>query len=401
MIIINREDFPILNNNLIYFDNSATTLKPKCVIEAMNDYYYNYGANIHRGDYKISLKASNEYEEVRNKVAKFIGANNATEIVFTSGATDSLNKIVFGFMKNYLKDGDEVLLTKSEHASNVIPWIELAKIKNIKIKYIPLNKNHELTIESLEKTITKNTKVIAIAAITNVVGDVRNIKEISEVAHNNNIILVVDGAQSVPHMKTNVALDNIDFLVFSAHKMLGPTGLGVLYGKKKYLEQMKPLEFGGGMNQYFEVTGEVEYKSIPTRLEAGTPPIAEVIGLGKAIDYLEKIGMDKIYNYEKELKKYLVSKLEKIDKIVLYNKSTDSGVLAFNIEGIFSQDTAIYLDEYNICVRAGNHCAKILKDEINIKNTCRLSLYFYNTKEEIDKLVEVLNKSDDLFKIIL
>ncbi len=401
MIIINREDFPILNNNLIYFDNSATTLKPKCVIEAMNDYYYNYGANIHRGDYKISLKASNEYEEVRNKVAKFIGANNATEIVFTSGATDSLNKIVFGFMKNYLKDGDEVLLTKSEHASNVIPWIELAKIKNIKIKYIPLNKNHELTIESLEKTITKNTKVIAIAAITNVVGDVRNIKEISEVAHNNNIILVVDGAQSVPHMKTNVALDNIDFLVFSAHKMLGPTGLGVLYGKKKYLEQMKPLEFGGGMNQYFEVTGEVEYKSIPTRLEAGTPPIAEVIGLGKAIDYLEKIGMDKIYNYEKELKKYLVSKLEKIDKIVLYNKSTDSGVLAFNIEGIFSQDTAIYLDEYNICVRAGNHCAKILKDEINIKNTCRLSLYFYNTKEEIDKLVEVLNKSDDLFKVIL
>ena len=284
MIIINREDFPILNNNLIYFDNSATTLKPKCVIEAMNDYYYNYGANIHRGDYKISLKASNEYEEVRNKVAKFIGANNATEIVFTSGATDSLNKIVFGFMKNYLKDGDEVLLTKSEHASNVIPWIELAKIKNIKIKYIPLNKNHELTLESLEKTITKNTKVIAIAAITNVVGDVRNIKEISEVAHNNNIILVVDGAQSVPHMKTNVALDNIDFLVFSAHKMLGPTGLGVLYGKKKYLEQMKPLEFGGGMNQYFEVTGEVEYKSIPTRLEAGTPPIAEVIGLGKAID---------------------------------------------------------------------------------------------------------------------
>ena len=401
MIIINREDFPILNNNLIYFDNSATTLKPKCVIEAMNDYYYNYGANIHRGDYKISLKASNEYEEVRNKVAKFIGANNATEIVFTSGATDSLNKIVFGFMKNYLKDGDEVLLTKSEHASNVIPWIELAKIKNIKIKYIPLNKNHELTIESLEKTITKNTKVIAIAAITNVVGDVRNIKEISEVAHNNNIILVVDGAQSVPHMKTNVALDNIDFLVFSAHKMLGPTGLGVLYGKKKYLEQMKPLEFGGGMNQYFEVTGEVEYKSIPTRLEAGTPPIAEVIGLGKAIDYLEKIGMDKIYNYEKELKKYLVSKLEKIDKIVLYNKSTESGVLAFNIEGIFSQDTAIYLDEYNICVRAGNHCAKILKDEINIKNTCRLSLYFYNTKEEIDKLVEVLNKSDDLFKVIL
>ena len=401
MIIINREDFPILKNDIIYFDNGATTLKPKCVIEAMNDYYYNYGANIHRGDYKISLEASNAYEEVRNKVAKFIGAKSPNEIVFTSGATDGLNKIVFGFMMNYLNEGDEVLLTKSEHASNVLPWLELAKIKNIKIKYIPLNDNHELTIDNLKDTITKNTKVISVATITNVVGDVRDINKISKIAHANNIILVVDGAQSVPHMKTDVTTDDIDFLTFSGHKMLGPTGVGVLYGKTKYLEKMAPIEFGGGMNQYFEVTGEVEYKSIPTRFEAGTPPIAEVIGLGKAIEYLESVGMDKIYEYEKELKKYLVSKLEKNPKVILYNKSTDSGVLAFNLEGIFSQDTAIYLDHYNICVRAGNHCAKILKDEINIKNTCRISLYFYNTKEEIDKLIEVLEKSDDLFKVIL
>lgn len=401
MIIINREDFPILKNDIIYFDNGATTLKPKCVVEAMNDYYYNYGANIHRGDYKISLEASNAYEEVRNKVAKFIGAKSPNEIVFTSGATDGLNKIVFGFMMNYLNEGDEVLLTKSEHASNVLPWLELAKIKNIKIKYIPLNDNHELTIDNLKDTITKNTKVISVATITNVVGDVRDINKISKIAHDNNIILVVDGAQSVPHMKTDVTLDDIDFLTFSGHKMLGPTGVGVLYGKTEYLEKMAPIEFGGGMNQYFEVTGEVEYKNIPTRFEAGTPPIAEVIGLGKAIEYLESVGMDKIYEYEKELKKYLVSKLEKNPKVILYNKSTDSGVLAFNLEGIFSQDTAIYLDHYNICVRAGNHCAKILKDEINIKNTCRISLYFYNTKEEIDKLIEVLEKSDDLFKVIL
>ena len=401
MIIINREDFPILNNDIIYFDNGATTLKPKCVIEAMNDYYYNYCANIHRGDYKISLEASNAYEEVRNKVKNFINAKSSNEIVFTSGSTDSLNKIVFGFMMNYLNEGDEVLLTKSEHASNVLPWLELAKIKNIKIKYIPLNDNHELTIEALNDTITDKTKVISIAHITNVVGDVRNINLISKIAHQHNIILVVDGAQSVPHMKTDVTLDDIDFLTFSGHKMLGPTGVGVLYGKTKYLEKMVPIEFGGGMNQYFEVDGEVEYKSIPTKFEAGTPPIAEVIGLGAAIDYLQTIGMEKIYNYEKELKKYLVSKLEKNPKVILYNKSTDSGVLAFNLEGIFSQDTAIYLDHYNICVRAGNHCAKILKDEINIKNTCRISLYFYNTKEEIDKLVEVLEKSDDLFKVIL
>ena len=401
MIIINREDFPILNNDIIYFDNGATTLKPKCVVEAMNDYYYNYGANIHRGDYKISLKASEEYEKVRDKVKDFINAKSSKEIVFTAGDTDSLNKIVFGFMKDYLNEGDEVLLTKSEHASNVLPWLELSKEKKIKISYIPLNDNHELTLEALTDTITDKTKVISIAHITNVVGDVRNIHEISKIAHKNNIILVVDGAQSVPHMKTDVIKDDIDFLTFSAHKMLGPTGVGVLYAKEKYLEKMRPIEYGGGMNQYFEVTGEVEYKSIPTRFEAGTPPIAEVIGLGSAIDYLQKIGMDKIYEYEKELKRYLVSKLESNTKVILYNKSTDSGVLAFNLEGIFSQDTAIYLDHYNICVRAGNHCAKILKDEINIKNTCRISLYFYNTKEEIDKLVEVLEKSDDLFKVIL
>ena len=401
MIIINREDFPILNNDIIYFDNGATTLKPKCVVEAMNDYYYNYGANIHRGDYKISLRASEEYEKVRDKVKDFINAKSSKEIVFTAGDTDSLNKIVFGFMKDYLNEGDEVLLTKSEHASNVLPWLELSKEKKIKISYIPLNDNHELTLEALTDTITDKTKVISIAHITNVVGDVRNIHEISKIAHKNNIILVVDGAQSVPHMKTDVIKDDIDFLTFSAHKMLGPTGVGVLYAKEKYLEKMRPIEYGGGMNQYFEVTGEVEYKSIPTRFEAGTPPIAEVIGLGSAIDYLQKIGMDKIYEYEKELKRYLVSKLESNTKVILYNKSTDSGVLAFNLEGIFSQDTAIYLDHYNICVRAGNHCAKILKDEINIKNTCRISLYFYNTKEEIDKLVEVLEKSDDLFKVIL
>lgn len=401
MIIINREDFPILNNNIIYFDNGATTLKPKCVVEAMNDYYYNYGANIHRGDYKISLKASEEYEKVRDKVKSFINAKSSKEIVFTSGATDSLNKIVFGFMKDYLNEGDEVLLTKSEHASNILPWLELAKIKNIKISYIPLNDNHELTLEALTTSITENTKVISIASITNVVGDVRNINEISKIAHKHNIILVVDGAQSVPHMKTDVIKDDIDFLTFSGHKMLGPTGVGVLYAKEEYLEKMIPIEYGGGMNQYFEVTGEVEYKSIPTRFEAGTPPIVEVIGLGAAIDYLQSIGMDKIYEHEKKLKKYLVSKLESNTKVILYNKNSDSGILAFNLEGIFSQDTAIYLDHYNICVRAGNHCAKILKDEINIKNTCRISLYFYNTKEEIDKLVEALEKSDDLFKVIL
>ena len=224
---MHREDFPILKNDLIYFDNGATTLKPKCVIEAMNDYYYNYGANIHRGDYKISHKASEEYELVRDKVKEFINARNAKEIVFTSGATDALNKIVFGFMKDYLHESDEVLITKSEHASNVLPWFELKKLNNIKINYIPLNENHELTLENLEKSITKNTKVISIASVTNVVGDVRDIASISKIAHQHNIILVVDGSQSVPHMKTDVIKDDIDFLLFAGHKTSAPTGAGV------------------------------------------------------------------------------------------------------------------------------------------------------------------------------
>lgn len=398
---MNREDFPILDSGLIYFDNGATTLKPRCVVEAMDEYYYKYGANIHRGDYKISLEASNKYEEVRDKVARFINAKSANEIVFTSGDTDAMNKIVFGYMAYHLNSCDEVLITKSEHASNVLPWMELAKVRDVKIKYIPLNEDHELEISEFEKMITPRTKVVSLAHVTNVVGDVRDIKKICEIAHKYNILVVVDGAQSVPHMKTDVIDLDVDFLVFSAHKMLGPTGLGVLYGKKELLEKMYPLEFGGGMNQYFEENGDVLYKSVPTRFEAGTPPIAEVIGFGRAISYLEDIGMDNIYKYEIELKKYLVSKLEGLKQVIIYNKSSKSGILAFNLKDVFSQDTAIYLDKYDICVRSGNHCAKILKDEINIKNTCRLSLYFYNTKEEIDKFIAAIEKSDDLYKVIL
>ena len=215
------------------------------------------------------------------------------------------------------------------------------------------------------------------------------------------ILFVVDGAQSVPHQKTDVIKDNIDFLTFSAHKMLGPTGVGVLYAKKEYLEAMRPIEYGGGMNQSFDSDGNMEFKTVPTRLEAGTPPIAEVIGLGAAIDYLTKIGMDNIEKYERELKEYLIKRLQEIDKVILYNTTSKGGITAFNLEGIFSQDTALYLDHYNICVRAGNHCAKVLKEEINIKNTCRISLYFYNTKEEIDKLIDALKNSEDLYKIVL
>lgn len=367
----------------------------------MNDYYYNYPANIHRGDYKISLKASDEYELVRTKVKNFINARSEDEIVFTMGATDSLNKVVFGFMEDYLSAGDEVIISKAEHASAVLPWLILARRKSIKVVFVPLSETHELEYDTLEKYVTNKTKVISLAAVTNVIGDVRDINKIGKLCHDKNILFVVDGAQSVPHQKTDVLKDNIDFLTFSAHKMLGPTGVGVLYAKKEYLEAMRPIEYGGGMNQSFDSDGNMEFKSVPTRLEAGTPPIAEVIGLGAAIDYLETIGMENIEKYELELKKYLIKRLQEIDKVILYNTTSKGGMTAFNLSGIFSQDTALYLDHYNICVRAGNHCAKVLKEEINIKNTCRVSLYFYNTKEEIDKLIEALKNSEDLYKIVL
>ena len=398
---MNREDFPILSTGLIYFDNGATTLKPKSVVEKMTDYYYNYSANIHRGDYKISLKASDEYEKVRTKVKNFINASSEDEIVFTEGATDSLNRVVFCFMEDYLNSGDEVIISKAEHASAVLPWLILARGKNIKVVFVPLEENHELSYTTLEKYITAKTKVISLAAVTNVIGDVRDINKIGKLCHDRDILFVVDGAQSVPHQKTDVIKDNIDFLTFSAHKMLGPTGVGVLYAKKEYLEAMRPIEYGGGMNQSFDSDGNMEFKTVPTRLEAGTPPIAEVIGLGAAIDYLTKIGMDNIEKYERELKEYLIKRLQEIDKVILYNTTSKGGITAFNLEGIFSQDTALYLDHYNICVRAGNHCAKVLKEEINIKNTCRISLYFYNTKEEIDKLIDALKNSEDLYKIVL
>ena len=398
---MNREDFPILSTGLIYFDNGATTLKPKSVVEKMTDYYYNYPANIHRGDYKISLKASDEYEKVRTKVKNFINASSEDEIVFTEGATDSLNRVVFGFMEDYLTNGDEVIISKAEHASAVLPWLILARRKNIKVVFVPLEENHELSYTTLEKYITAKTKVISLAAVTNVIGDVRDINKIGKLCHDRDILFVVDGAQSVPHQKTDVIKDNIDFLTFSAHKMLGPTGVGVLYAKKEYLEAMRPIEYGGGMNQSFDSDGNMEFKTVPTRLEAGTPPIAEVIGLKEAILYINKIGVNKIHEHELKLKKYLIDEMQKIDNIILYNKTSDSGIVIFNIEGVFSQDTSVYLNYYNISIRAGNHCAKMLKDDLNIKNTCRVSMYIYNTVEDVDRLLEALRNSKDIFKIVI
>lgn len=398
---MNRDDFPILKNNLIYFDNGATTLKPKCVVDKMVSYYTEYTSNIHRGDYNNATVTNREYDEVRNIVKNFINASSSGEIIYTSGTTESLNMVAFGFFRYKLNSDDEILITKAEHASNILPWQVLEEEHHGKVKYIELDENHELTIENLLKAITPKTKVVSVAHVSNVIGDIRDISKIGRICKEKGIYFVVDAAQSASHIKIDVQDSNVSFLAFSAHKMTGPTGVGILYGKKELLDEMRPLKYGGGMNQSFEVDGTYILKETPIKFEAGTPPIAEVIGLGEAIKFIESIGVDKIHEHEYGLKKYLVENLEKIPNVVLYNKNSKSGIVSFNVKGVFPQDTSIYLNTYNIAIRAGNHCAKVLKDELNIKNTCRVSLYLYNTKEEVDVLIEALKRSEDIFKVVI
>ena len=396
---MNKEDFNMLDS-VVYLDNAATTLKPRVLSDAVSDYYNNYSANASRGDYKIALLVDDKINDTRCKVKDFINANSSDEIIFTSGTTDSLNKIVFGYFKYNLKSGDSVLITKAEHASNVLPWFELADELSLDIDYISLTDNYSVTLDNIKKVIKSNTKVISLAYVTNVIGDIRPIKEIIEYAHKNNILVVIDGAQAVPHMRIDVQELDIDFLAFSAHKMCGPTGVGVLYGKKSLLDNMYPTTFGGGMNASFTFDRERTYKSLPSKLEAGTINIAGIIGFGKVLNYINEIGIDNINKYEKELHKYAVEKLDSIDNVVIYNKDVDTPIITFNYKDIFPQDLAIYLDKYNICVRAGNHCAKMLKDEKKKKNTVRVTLYFYNTKEDIDKLYDALSNPNIMNELL-
>ena len=399
---MNRDDFTILRDSrVVYFDNGATTLKPDKVREAIDEYYNKYTANIHRGDYSNSLMVSELYEECREKVRDYINAKHSSEIIFTSGTTESLNNIVFGYFKNKLNKGDEVVISESEHAANVLPWFVLEKELGIIVKYVNLDDKNEVTIDNLRKVITKNTKVVSLAHVTNVIGDVRDIKNISKVCHENGILLVVDAAQSIAHTKIDVIDMDIDFMAASGHKMYGPSGIGIMYGKFDLLQEMNPRNYGGDMNAIFTRDGYMELKDLPSRLEAGTPNIEGVIGLSAAIDYINSIGIEKISKYEHELRDYLIDKLRELDFITVYNQDNYSTTVAFNIKGVFSQDTAIYLDKYNICVRAGSHCAKILKDVFNVGNTCRISLSFYNNYHEIDLLVNVLKNSKNIWEEIL
>lgn len=395
-----RKDFPMLNNKtmqgkpLIYFDNGATSLKPQSVIDAIVDYYSNYSANAHRGDYDIAHRVDEEFDKVREKVAHFINCE-PNEVVFTSGTSMSLNLIAHGYGIKGLKEGDEILITEAEHASNVLPWYKVAEVTKCKVSFIELNDEGKLTLDNLKKALNSNVKIVSLAHVSNVLGYDFDVKEFANEIHKHGAIFVLDGAQSVPHMKIDVKDLDIDFLAFSGHKMCGPTGIGVLFGKYKLLEKMDPLLTGGGMNTKFDMCGNIGYQIPPLKFEAGTQNIAGVIGLGKAIDYLQNIGMDEIEKYEHALKKYAIEKMRDISNLKLYNADSKSGIITFNVDGVFAQDEATLLNSYGIAVRSGQHCAKILLNKLKTEATVRATLYFYNTYEEIDAFVEALKKGGD------
>lgn len=390
-----RRDFPMLKQSmeghpLVYLDNAATSLKPQSVIDEITRYYTDLSFNAHRGDNSLSYQLDVAYEASRQSIADFIGASRKEEVVFTSGTTASLNLVAIGFGKRILKAGDEILISEAEHASNILPWFQAAKETGAVVKFIPLDDEGKVTFENTVATITENTKIISLAHITNVLGSIIPMKEIVKYAHERGIFVVCDGAQSVPHIPVDVVDLDVDFMAFSAHKMCGPTGIGVLYGKLDLLSDMDCFLSGGGMNARFNTCGEITYKQVPFKFESGTQHIDGILGFKAAVDYLSSIGMEKIEAYEEELKLYAVSELEKLDFIELYNKNTKTGNITFNIKGLFPQDTATYLNSYGIAVRTGLHCAKLLTNYLKVPGTVRASLYFYNNKEEVDRLIDAL-----------
>jgi cysteine desulfurase/selenocysteine lyase len=391
-----RQDFPMYRNKvqmqghpLVWLDNASTTFKPDVVMNAVDAYYTHETSNSHRGDYDLCFNVDEKILATRKTVGRFLNCD-PNEVVFTSGTTASINLVAFGYGVKYLKKEDEILLTQAEHASNVLPWYKVAEMTGAKIRFIPLDKDGRLTAENLRKTITNHTKIVAVAQVTNVLGYIAPIKELAKVAHEFGALLVCDGAQSVPHMKIDVKDLDIDFLSFSGHKLCGPTGIGVLYGKFDLLKKTDPFMTGGGMNAKFDMCGDVAYLEPPLRFEAGTQNIEGIFGLKAAIDYISALGMDNINAYEEELKKYAVEQLEKTGNAILYNPKSEAGIVTFNIKDVFAQDAATYLNSRGIACRSGQHCAKILIDYLGVVATVRASFYFYTTKEDIDQLVDAV-----------
>ena len=395
------KDFPLLQNRKIaYLDSGATTQKPVQVIDAIDKFYENNNANPHRGAYSLSIEATEQYENTRTKIANFINAKHREEIIFSKNATESLNLIAYSYGLDNLKKDDEIVFSIMEHHSNLVPWQKVSKTTGAKLNYMYMNDQFELSDEEIESKITDKTKIVGITHVSNVLGTINNVEKIIKYAHKKGAIVIVDASQSIPHMEIDVQKLNADFLVFSGHKMLAPLGIGVLYGKKELLNKMNPFLMGGDMIEYV-YEQDTTFAPLPNKFEAGTQNVEGVVGLGAAIDYINKIGYDKIAEIEKEVVEYAREKLSSLDFITLYmtpNKENHQAVISFNINGVHPHDVASILDNYGVCVRSGNHCAQPLMRFLGIDSTCRASFYFYNTKEDIEKLVEALKKAYDMFK---
>ena len=395
------KDFPLLQNRKIaYLDSGATTQKPVQVLEAIEKFYENNNANPHRGAYSLSIEATEEYENTRTKIANFINAKHREEIIFSKNATESLNLIAYSYGLDNLKKDDEIVLSIMEHHSNLVPWQKVSKTTGAKLNYMYMNDQFELSDEEIESKITDKTKIVGITHVSNVLGTINNVEKIIKYAHKKGAIVIVDASQSIPHMEIDVQKLNADFLVFSGHKMLAPLGIGVLYGKKELLNKMNPFLMGGDMIEYV-YEQDTTFAPLPNKFEAGTQNVEGVIGLGAAIDYINKISYEKIAEIEKEVVEYAREKLSGLDFITLYmtpNKENHQAVISFNIKGVHPHDVASILDNYGVCVRSGNHCAQPLMRYLGIDSTCRASFYLYNTKEDVDKLVEALKKTYEMFK---
>ena len=396
-----KDDFPILKNrNIAYLDSGATSQKPQAVIDAISEFYKKCNANPHRGAYALSQEATEVYENTRTKIAEFINAKHREEIIFSKNATESLNLIAYSYGLENIEKDDEIVISIMEHHSNLVPWQKVAKTKQAKLNYMYINENFELSDEEIESKITDKTKIVGITHVSNVLGTINNIEKIIKYAHKKGALVIVDASQSIPHMKIDVQALDADFLVFSGHKMLAPLGIGVLYGKKELLDNMTPFLMGGDMIEYV-YEQDTTFASLPNKFEAGTQNVEGVIGLGAAIDYIESLGYDKIEQIEREIVHYAIEELRKLSFLDLYltkNNENHSAVISFNIKGVHPHDVASILDAEGVCVRSGNHCAQPLMRFLGIDSTCRASFYIYNTKEDVDRLVEALNKAYNMFK---
>lgn len=399
-----RDDFPVLRQKvhgkpLIYFDNAATSQKPRLVIDAIKDYYERYNANVHRGIHALAERATREYERARQVVAKFINAENPRNVIFTRGTTESINLVAYAWARNQLKAGDEILTTYMEHHSNIVPWYQVAEHTGAVIRRIPLTSDGMLDLEDLDKLLTERTKLVTVMQASNVLGTINPVQELTAAAHRMGAVVLVDAAQSVPHMAVDVQALGCDFLAFSGHKMCGPTASGVLYGREKILEAMPPFMSGGEM--ITEVwLDHATFNELPYKFEAGTPNIAQSIGLGRAVAYLEDHGMDKIRRHEKEITEYALQRLEDFVEVVIYGpRSVDhrSGVVSFSFSDIHPHDLATFFDQNGVAIRAGHHCAMPLHKHLGLAATARASFYLYNTRDEVDVFIDVLQQAKKFF----